>query len=121
MRLPGRPRHGGSTSRTGEGLALLALAGVAGVVYGWHLERQGWANAYYAATAQAGASSWKAFYFGSVDAGGALSTDKPPVGLWPMAASVRAFGLSSWSVIGPQVVQAVAAVVVLARTVRRHS
>jgi len=114
-------RRGGASSGPGEHLALGALALVAALVYGWHLERQGWGNAYYAATAQAGASSWKAFYFGSIDAGGALATDKPPVGLWPMAAAVRAFGLSPWSVIGPQLVQAVVAVVVLARTVRRSS
>ncbi len=102
-------------------MALLALALLAALVYGWHLERQGWGNAYYAAAAQAGASGWKAFYFGSIDAASALATDKPPVGLWPMSASVRVFGLSSWAVMGPQLVQAVAAVVVLARTVRRHS
>jgi 4-amino-4-deoxy-L-arabinose transferase-like glycosyltransferase len=121
VRRPARWQRSRTPTTFPERVALVTLALVAGLLYGWHLERQGWGNAYYAATAQAGAASWKAFYFGSVDAGNALATDKPPIGLWPMAASVRVFGLSSWSVLGPQLVEAVLAVVVLVRTVRRHS
>ena len=99
------------------GVVLVAAA----VLYSWELDRQGWANSYYAAAAQAGASGWKAFLFGSVDPGNALATDKPPLSLWVMSASVRMFGLSTWSLLVPQVVMSVASVFVLHRTVRRQA
>ena len=51
----GRPR-----SRCSPAPALLYL---------WGLGASGWANDFYAAAAQAGTQSWKAFFFGSLDAG----------------------------------------------------
>src|SRR5882757_8756685 len=48
---------------------VVLLAGTA-VLYLWGLGASGWANSYYSAAVQAGASSWKAFFFGSSDAGG---------------------------------------------------
>ncbi len=106
-RTPAWLRHGG----------LVAVATAAAALYTWHLERQGWGNAYYAAAAQSGASSWHALLFGAVDAGGALATDKPPLALWLMSASVRVFGLTGVALALPQVVAAVAATVLLARLV----
>src|SRR6185312_11604473 len=50
-------------------LALLLLG--TGVLYLWNLGANGWANAYYSAAIQAGATSWKAFLFGSFDASNA--------------------------------------------------
>lgn len=112
------------TVRARAAWAQFALGGVlvaAAVLYSWELDRQGWANSYYAAAAQAGASGWKAFLFGSVDPGNALATDKPPLSSWVMSASVAMFGLSSWSLLLPQVVMSVASVLVLHRTVRRQA
>lgn len=126
-RLPGIPQRSshpavvGATRSRREILGLIAVLIAATVLYSWRLDQQGWANSYYAAAAQSGASGWKAFFFGSVDPGNALTTDKPPLSIWVMSASVRLFGLSSVSVLLPQVLIALASVAALHRTVRRHA
>ncbi len=89
------------------------------VAYVWGLSASGWANSYYSAAAQAGSSSWKAWFFGSFDAASSITVDKPPAALWVMGLSVRVFGLSSWSVLVPEALMGVGAVAVLAATVRR--
>src|SRR5262245_36174621 len=99
------------------GLALLLAAAAA--LYLWGLGESGWANSYYSAAAQAGSQSWKAFFFGSSDAGNSITVDKTPASLWLMALSVRVFGLSSWSILVPQALEGVAAVGLLYATVRR--
>src|SRR5262249_34064610 len=48
--------------------ALMGLLAATAVLYVWGLGASGWANSYYAAAVQAGAKSWKAFLFGSLDA-----------------------------------------------------
>ena len=40
-----------------------------------------------------GAESWSAFFWGGFDAGNTITVDKPPAALWPMALSVKLFGL----------------------------
>ena len=103
----------------GVGLATL-LVGTA-VLYLWGLSASGYANSYYSAAVQAGSQSWTAFLFGSLDAGNAITVDKPPASLWLMALSVRIFGLSSWSILIPQALLGVASVAVLYASVRRTS
>ncbi|MEV0064168.1 glycosyltransferase family 39 protein [Nocardia sp. NPDC050718] len=100
------------------GLVLL-LVGTAGA-YLWNLSANGWANTYYAAAVEAGATSWKAFFFGSLDASNAITVDKTPASLWPMELSVRLFGMNSWSMLVPQVLLGVASVALLWAIVRRH-
>ncbi|MDX6740266.1 glycosyltransferase family 39 protein [Actinocorallia sp. A-T 12471] len=99
--------------------ALAALLAATGALYLWGLGASGWANAYYSAAAQAGAQSWKAMFFGATDAAGAITVDKAPLALWPMALSARIFGLSSWSVLVPQALMGVGAVALLYGAVRR--
>jgi 4-amino-4-deoxy-L-arabinose transferase-like glycosyltransferase len=99
--------------------ALVALLVGTGVLYLWGLGASGWANSFYSAAAQAGSESWKAFFFGSSDAANSITVDKTPLSLWPMALSVRIFGLSSWSLLVPQALEGVAAVGLLYATVRR--
>ena len=99
--------------------ALLALLLATAVLYLWGLGASGWANAYYSAAAQAGAASWKALFFGSLDAANSITVDKAPAALWVMGLSVRLFGLSSWSILVPQALMGVATVGVLYATVRR--
>ncbi len=77
--------------------ALLGLLVATALLYLWGLGESGWANSFYSAAAQAGSESWKAFFFGSSDAGNSITVDKTPASLWVMALSVRIFGLSSWS------------------------
>src|SRR4051812_28442298 len=84
-----------------ERLLTAALLAGAGLLYVVGLDRSGWGNAYYAAAAQAGAQSWKAFFYGSSDAASTITVDKPPTALWVMGLSARLFGLSSWSLLVP--------------------
>ena len=49
--------------------ALIALLGATALLYIWGLGASGWANTYYSAAVQAGSKSWKAFFYGSLDAG----------------------------------------------------
>jgi 4-amino-4-deoxy-L-arabinose transferase-like glycosyltransferase len=99
--------------------ALLVLLLGTALLYVWGLGASGWANSFYSAAAQAGSVSWKAFFFGSSDAGNSITVDKTPASLWLMALSVRLFGLSSWSILVPQALCGVAAVGLLYTTVRR--
>ncbi len=100
-------------------LALLLI--VTAVLYLWRLGSLGWANEFYAAAAQAGTQSWKALLFGSLDAGNAITVDKPPAAMWVMALSGRLFGFNSWSMLVPQALMGVAAVALLYAAVRRTS
>ena len=101
--------------------ALLALLGATAVLYLWGLGSAGWANQYYAAAAQAGTQDWKAWLFGSLDAGNAITVDKPPAALWVMAVSGRLFGFSPFTMLLPQALMGVASVAVLFAAVRRVS
>src|SRR2546425_1682892 len=100
-------------------LSFAALMAVTFLLYVWGLDRNGWANAYYAAAVQAGTKSWKAFFFGSTDASNFITVDKSPAFLWPMELSARVFGVSSWSMLLPQALEGVAAVGILYAAVRR--
>ena len=102
-----------------ERWATVGLLAATAVLYLWGLDRSGWANSFYAAAAQAGATSWKAFLYGASDAPASITVDKPPFSLWPMALSVRVFGLSPWSVLVPQALMGVATVAVVRASVRR--
>ena len=85
----------------------------------WGLGASGWANEFYSAAVQAGTQSWKAFFFGSLDSGNAITVDKPPLSLWPMELSGRIFGFNSWSMLVPQALEGVASVWLLHATVKR--
>ncbi|MFI0977902.1 ArnT family glycosyltransferase [Streptomyces sp. NPDC021093] len=104
--------------RVRPGLAVLLLATAA--LYLWNLSSSGYANSFYSAAVQAGSESWKAFFFGSSDAANSITVDKPPAALWPMALSVRLFGLGSWQILVPEVLMGVGTVAVLYAAVRRR-
>ena len=101
--------------------ALFALLALTGVLYLWDLAASGYANSFYAAATQAGTQSWKAWFFGSLDAGNAITVDKPPAALWISGLSGRLFGFNSWSLLVPQALEGVAAVGLLYAAVRRVS
>ena len=100
-------------------MACGVLLAATAVLYLWNLSASGWANGFYSAAAQAGAQNWTAMLFGSSDAANAITVDKTPGALWVMDASVRLFGLNSWSVLVPQALEGVAAVALLYAAVRR--
>ena len=98
-------------------VALLMLA--ATFVFFWNLTASGYANEFYSAAAQAGSKNWEAFLWGSLDAGNAITVDKPPASIWLMALSVRLLGLSSFAILLPQALMGVACTYLLYATVRR--
>ncbi|BBY31153.1 glycosyltransferase family 39 protein [Mycolicibacterium sediminis] len=99
---------------------LVLLVGTA-VLYLWGLGSSGWANSYYAAAAQAGTQSWKAWLFGSLDAGNAITVDKPPAAMWAMGLSGRLFGFNEFTMLLPQALMGIGSVALLYFTVKRCS
>ncbi|MCH6469362.1 ArnT family glycosyltransferase [Sinomonas terrae] len=97
-----------------KGLLVLTAA-----AYLWDLPLNGWANPYYAAAAQAASQDWGSFLFGSLDWGNAITVDKPPLALWPMALSIKTFGLAPWSLLAPQALLGTATVALVFAAVRR--
>ncbi|WP_369234751.1 ArnT family glycosyltransferase [Streptomyces sp. R21] len=100
--------------------AFLGMLLATAALYLYNLSASGYANSFYSAAVQAGSKSWKAFFFGSLDAGNAITVDKPPASLWPMELSVRIFGLNSWAVLVPEVLMGVATVAVVYAALRRR-
>ena len=86
---------------------LYALLVATAVLYLWGLGSSGWANDYYAAAVQAGTQDWKAWLFGSLDPGNAITVDKPPAAMWVMGLSARIFGFSPLSMLLPQALMGV--------------
>ncbi|MER6332312.1 glycosyltransferase family 39 protein [Streptomyces sp. NPDC001034] len=100
--------------------AFLGLLAATLLLYLYDLSASGYANSFYSAAVQAGSKSWKALFFGSLDAGNAITVDKPPAALWPMELSVRVFGLNSWAILAPEALMGVATVAVVYAAVRRR-
>ncbi|GAA0990193.1 glycosyltransferase family 39 protein [Subtercola frigoramans] len=112
--------RGRSTNAVWERPALIGLLLVTAVAYLYNLTSSGYANEFYSAAVQAGSQNWEAFLFGSSDAGNSITVDKPPASLWVMAISVRLFGLSSMSILLPEVIMGVVTVALVYVIVRRH-
>ncbi|MGA1812019.1 glycosyltransferase family 39 protein [Frondihabitans sp. 4ASC-45] len=111
---------GPATSPRWERPSLWGLIIASAVLYITNLSISGYANSFYSAAVQAGASNWEAFFFGSSDAANSITVDKPPASLWIMELSVRLFGLSSWSILLPEALMGVATVFLVYVIVRRH-
>jgi len=92
---------------------------LAAILYLAGLTRSGYANPYYSAAVLAANKSWKAFFFGSLDAGNFITVDKPAGALWVMDLSVRIFGVHSWSILLPEALAGIASVGLLFQVVRR--
>ena len=96
--------------------AIVALATAFGL---WHLAGDGLGNTYYTAAIVSGAHRWRSLFFSGFDPAGVMAVDKPPLGLVAPAIVVRIFGLSSWTVIGPQVAMFAASAALLRISVNR--
>ena len=79
----------------------------------FRLDRNGYANSYYAAAVRSMLRSWHNFVFVSFDPGGLVSVDKPPLALWLEAASAKLFGYSGFTILLPEALAGVLAVWVL--------
>jgi 4-amino-4-deoxy-L-arabinose transferase-like glycosyltransferase len=98
--------------------ALLILAAVAALAYGWGMAHQV-IEVYYGASVRSMADSWHNFIFAAFDPDATVSIDKLPGGLWPQAVMVAIFGPHIWAMVAPQVVEGVLAILVLFTAVRR--
>ncbi len=96
---------------------LLVTAAASALLYSWRAGTT--LELYYAAAVRTMSASWHDFIFGAFDPVGTVSLDKLPGAFWVQALSVRVFGLHTWSIVLPQVVEGVLSVLVLFRVVRR--
>jgi len=98
--------------------ALLAIAVLAAVAYGWGMAGAS-VEPFYGAAARSMSESWHDFLFASFDPAGTVTVDKLPGALWVQALSLRVFGFHIWALVLPQVVEGVLTILVLYRAVRR--
>jgi 4-amino-4-deoxy-L-arabinose transferase-like glycosyltransferase len=99
---------------------LFGLVVLAGILNLWALSGNGWANEYYSAAVRSMSSSWHNFLYASLDPSGVMTVDKPPLGLWVQALSVRVFGYHPLSMLVPEALMGVASVALLYDLVRRR-
>ena len=101
-------------------VSLAAILGLAAYLNFWALDRNGWANTYYAAAVRSMMRSWHNFFFASFDPGGLVSVDKPPLALWVETASAKIFGYSGVAILAPEALAGVGAVALVYLLVVRH-
>jgi 4-amino-4-deoxy-L-arabinose transferase-like glycosyltransferase len=97
--------------------ALLGVAALAGLLYGWNMGSS--IEIFYAAAVRSMSMRWHNFLFAAFDPAGTVSIDKLPGALWVQALSVRLLGVHTWAVALPQVLEGALTVLVLYRVVRR--
>ncbi|HEY5903329.1 MAG TPA: glycosyltransferase family 39 protein, partial [Anaerolineales bacterium] len=85
----------------------------------FRLGLDGLGNLYYAAGVQSMLAGWHNFLFASFDPAGFVSIDKPPLGFWVQAVSVRLFGFHGWALILPQALAGALSTLVLYYLVKR--
>ncbi|GAB3271226.1 glycosyltransferase family 39 protein [Sinomonas notoginsengisoli] len=90
-------------------------------LYLWNLTNSGWANEFYAAAIQAGSKDWTAWFFGSLDAGNAITVDKPPAAFWIPGLLGRIFGFNSFTMLLPEALMGVASVALVYAALKRVS
>ncbi|MFE3783276.1 ArnT family glycosyltransferase [Amycolatopsis sp. NPDC059090] len=98
--------------------ALAVICAAAGALYAWRIGGGQLGNSYYSAAVKSMTGSFSNFLFGSFDPYGVFTVDKPPMSLWPQAISALIFGFHGWALLLPQVLEGIAAVFLLHRTVR---
>ncbi|GLY02208.1 glycosyltransferase family 39 protein [Actinoplanes sp. NBRC 101535] len=98
--------------------ALLTLAAITAVLYGWRIEDSGFASYYALAVKSMSVNGW-ALLYGALDPGATITLDKLAGAFVPQAISARLFGFHEWSLALPQVVEGVVAVLVMYRIGRR--
>ena len=93
--------------------SLGVVIAVSATLSSWALGTVGWGNTYYSAAVRSMSESWHAFWFGALDTRGFVTVDKPPMSMWIQALAVRVFGFHSLTLLIPQVLAGVGAVVLV--------
>ncbi|EST25246.1 hypothetical protein M878_29230 [Streptomyces roseochromogenus subsp. oscitans DS 12.976] len=91
---------------------------LAAVLYCWNLSGNS-LNSFYSAAIYSGTQNWKAWFFGSLDAGNFLTVDKPPFANMVMSLSCRIFGFGTWQMMLPEVAAGLGAIWILHSSVKR--
>ena len=99
---------------------LALIAAVALFLNLYALNKEGYANEYYAAAVRSMLESWHNFFFASFDPGGFITIDKPPLDFWIQAAFAYVFGFHGWALILPQALADVGSVLLMFTLVKRH-
>jgi 4-amino-4-deoxy-L-arabinose transferase-like glycosyltransferase len=94
-------------------IALTAVLALSAVLNINHLSRNGYANTFYSAGVHSMLHSLHNFFFVSFDAGGMVTIDKPPLGLWVQGLSAALFGFHPLSLLLPEAIAGVFAVAAL--------
>ena len=108
-----------SRSNAPRRLALAAILVLAGALLFSHLSAIGYANHYYTAGVASMLQSWHNFFFVVAEPGGAVSIDKPPLGLWLQAASAYVLGVNGFALVLPEIICGLLSILVLYHLVRR--
>ena len=98
---------------------LLVITAISAFSYGWRASAPVNIEIYYAAAVRSMSMSWHDFFFGAFDPAGTVTTDKLPGAFWVQALSVRLFGVHTWALVLPQVIEGALAILVLYHAVRR--
>ncbi len=103
-----------------------ADAGILLVAAGWlvlstnRLSQNGFANIYYSAGVKSMLHSLHNLLYVSFDQGGLVSVDKPPLGLWLQVASAKVFGFKPISLLLPEAICGLVAVLAMYVMLRRR-
>jgi 4-amino-4-deoxy-L-arabinose transferase-like glycosyltransferase len=100
-------------------LALAAIIALAAGLRLANLQALGYGNHYYTAAVKSMLLSWHNFFFVAAEPGGAVSVDKPPLGLWLQALSAYFLGVNGFAVLLPEILAGLLSVGVIYHLVRR--
>ncbi|WP_440119239.1 ArnT family glycosyltransferase [Paenibacillus sp. QZ-Y1] len=94
-------------------LVLLPIVLLAAFLNGYGIWNDHYANSYYTTAVGSMLRNFHNFFYASLDSAGSVTVDKPPVVFWIQTAFAYVFGLHGWSVILPQVLAGIGAVLLI--------
>jgi len=112
-------QRGQNSFLTWHRLALGAITLISVFMNFYRLGQNGFGT-FYPAAVRSMMDTWHNFFFASYDPGGFVTIDKPPVGFWFEVLSAKIFGFNSVSILLPEALAGVLAVLLLYYLVRRH-
>ncbi len=96
-----------------EYLGLVAILLLALGLRTYHFQLGGFGSEYYSAAVLSMSQSAHNFFFDSFDPAGFITIDKPPLALWVQCLFVSLFGLSGPSILLPQVLEGLGAIILV--------
>jgi 4-amino-4-deoxy-L-arabinose transferase-like glycosyltransferase len=83
---------------------LAGILALSAVLNTYRLGQNAWANTFYSASVKSMLGSLHDFFFVSFDAGGLVTIDKPPLGVWVQVVSAKLFGFAPLSLLLPEAI-----------------